>query len=107
MTELEQRFQRLSTLTCGDFSAHLGEGFDLSMEQQRLQLQLVRVQALSPPPSVAQGRLPFSLWFRGPHRPRLVQGTFCIEHPVIGALAMFLVPIAAEADGMCYEAIFA
>jgi hypothetical protein len=107
MTQLEQRFERLAALTCGDFDTHLGQGFQLSTDQQRLEVQLIRVQAFNLQVPEAQGRSPFSLWFRGPHRPQLAQGTFCVDHPVMGELAMFLVPIGVDADGMRYEAIFA
>lgn len=48
----------------------------------------------------------FSLVFRGPRDPTLPQRIYRIEHDRIGAFDLFLVPIACEADGMKYEAVF-
>jgi len=48
----------------------------------------------------------FSLFFRGPHDHFLSQGIYTIEHEKIETLDLFLVPIAREADGFRYEAVF-
>lgn len=51
---------------------------------------------------------PFSLRFRGPLSPELVQSTYAIEHPSFDEPhPIFLVPIGRDADGMSYEAVFA
>lgn len=48
----------------------------------------------------------FSLLFRGPEQPMLPQATYTLEHAVLGALAIFLVPIGRDATGAQYQAIF-
>lgn len=48
----------------------------------------------------------FSLMFRGPVQPMLEQATYTLEHPVLGALAIFLVPIGRNAQGVQYQALF-
>jgi hypothetical protein len=48
----------------------------------------------------------FSLIFRGPLQPFLLQGTYRIEHDKLGTLDLFLVPIAKEEDGFHYQAVF-
>lgn len=48
----------------------------------------------------------FSLLFRGPVHPLLLQGIQTIVHPVFGISDIFLVPIASDANGIVYEAVF-
>ena len=55
----------------------------------------------------AGGREPFSLQFRGPATPILPQAIYRLESDVMEPLEIFLVPIAGNAIGVTYEAIFA
>jgi hypothetical protein len=48
----------------------------------------------------------FSLHFRGPATPVLPQKIYRLQHPSVGALEIFLVPIRRDASGMTYEAVF-
>ncbi len=48
----------------------------------------------------------FALTFRGPLHSFLGQGTFPVEHPVLGRFDLFLVPVGQEAAGFLYEAVF-
>ena len=48
------------------------------------------------------GRAPFSLVFRGGPSPPLPQRIYRVEHELLGAIEIFLVPIAADS----YEAVF-
>jgi hypothetical protein len=48
----------------------------------------------------------FSLIFRGPVSPALVQQIHTLEDAGAQAFDIFLVPVARAADGMRYEAIF-
>jgi hypothetical protein len=52
-------------------------------------------------------RDPFRLAFLGPADPVLPQRTYRLEHDALGTLDVFLVPIAQDAGGTTYEAIFA
>jgi hypothetical protein len=52
-------------------------------------------------------RTPFRLAFLGPAEPVLPQHTYRLEHDALGTLDIFLVPIARNAAGTTYEAIFA
>jgi hypothetical protein len=52
------------------------------------------------------GRDPFRLVFLGPSTPTLPQRTYRLEHDALGTLDVFLVPIARDAHGTTYEAIF-
>ena len=48
----------------------------------------------------------FSLIFRGPASPVLEQQIHTLEDDGAQAFAIFLVPVARDADGMRYEAVF-
>ena len=48
----------------------------------------------------------FALTFRGPRDRFLGQGTFPLEHPVMGSFDLFMTPVGQEADGFLYEAVF-
>lgn len=48
----------------------------------------------------------YSLVFRGSLEQPLQQGSFSISHEKMDAGELFLVPIAREADGFRYEAVF-
>jgi hypothetical protein len=85
----------LETLTAADFAPHLHERFAVSPDGgPPLQLELAEVTG-------AGGR-PFSVVFRGPGEPLLAQRIHRIEHPALGALDLFLVPVGPGR----YEAIF-
>ena len=48
----------------------------------------------------------FSLLFQGPAEPQLAQNTYEIRHNAMGHFELFLVPIAADANHVSYEAVF-
>lgn len=53
-------------------------------------------------------REPFSLLFRAATRElQLPQQIHPLEHPQLGRLELFMVPLGPDATGMRYEAIFA
>jgi hypothetical protein len=78
----------------------VGHGFGLRLEDgRRLELELVEATG------VGEGR-PFSIVFRGPTDPPLPQRIYRFEHEAIGTFELFIVPIAADAQGVRYEAVF-
>jgi hypothetical protein len=92
----------LDSLTPADFAAHLHERFELDAGGAgRLSLELVEVAR-----GGGEGQRPFSLAFLGPGGPMLPQGIHRLEHPALGALELFLVPIGRDAAGVSYEAVF-
>lgn len=54
-----------------------------------------------------EGRVPFSIVFRGPMEPFLEQRIYKLSHEKIGEIEIFLVPLGPDKTGMKYEAIFA
>jgi hypothetical protein len=86
----------LETLTAGDFAALRGERFRIASQ---FEAELVEVTEIPREPG---GRAPFSIVFRGGPSPPLPQRIYRVEHAELGALEIFLVPIAEDR----YEAIF-
>lgn len=68
-------------------------------------LRLVEAQGLGEA-AAGMARAPFRLAFLGPADPILPQRIYRLEHDALGALDIFLVPIARDAGGTTYEAIF-
>lgn len=81
------------------FFLHLGNG-----ETYTLKLDEAVPLGSAPGPEFRQ---PFALYL---HHPRgdayLPQRTYCLEHPNLGALDLFMVPLGPDAKGMRYEIIF-
>jgi hypothetical protein len=69
-------------------------------------LRLVEAEATDER-AASMARDPFRLEFLGPTDPVLPQRTYRLEHAALGPLEIFLVPIARDAGGTTYEAIFA
>ena len=49
---------------------------------------------------------PFAVSFIGPLDHPLTQGTYSLLHPRQGVIELFLVPVARDANGFEYEAVF-
>ena len=96
----------LEKLTYSDFFARVGEEFRVATGEVAVALVLSEVTDLARPESPSPRRKPFSLIFRGPFRPQLVQRIWPLEHAALGTLEIFLVPIGPDAEGVRYEAVF-
>lgn len=95
----------LDKLTKESFEPRKGEAFTLRAEGAAdLDLELAGVQGTG-----LRGRAEreqFSVHFHGPSEPLLPQGTYRLENAEMGALELFLVPIARDGRGVTYEAVF-
>jgi len=49
---------------------------------------------------------PFRLILRSREGWRAPQGMFRVEHPTLGTLEMFAVPVGPDRLGLCYEILF-
>lgn len=101
----------LDTLTPASFAEHVGSCFHLHLEgQEPLELELFEVSRYEENPDFAARKEPFSLLFLGPLRPVLPQAIYPLEHPALGRIEIFLVPIGPDPrgkqSGMRYEAAF-
>ena len=90
----------LENLTLADFEPLLHQRFRVDPgEQPPFEVELMEVTEIPREPG---GRAPFSLEFAGGPSPPLPQSIYRVEHDALGAIEIFLVPIAADR----YEAVF-
>jgi hypothetical protein len=93
----------LEHLSAPQFAAQLDTAFQVVFEDVApLTLQLCEVAEVDSGPAQEQ----FSLLFRGPGDRVLSQGLCRMQHQRLGELALFLVPIGPDEQGMQYEAVF-
>ena len=71
-------------------------------EEFRLESHTVELIEVTEIPRAPGGRAPFSLVFQGGPVPPLPQRIYRVEHPELGAIDIFLVPIGPDR----YEAVF-
>lgn len=88
-----------AVFTLARFEPLVGSRFTLKLDGAAgLPARLVEARA---------GRGPnFSLTFEAPAEPALPQRIYRLEHPLLDALELFLVPVARTATGLHYEAVF-
>ncbi|RPJ26495.1 MAG: hypothetical protein EHM33_11405 [Chloroflexi bacterium] len=93
----------LENWTHAAFSKQIHTTFGLTHpECGNIPLELVSVSELR---ETARQRM-YSILFRGPLELPFQQGSFPLAHEVMGEATLFLVPVAREADGFRYEAVF-
>jgi hypothetical protein len=90
----------LDELTVDDFAPRLHARFRVAPDGgEAFEVELVEVTEIPREPG---GRAPFSLVFRGGPSPPLPQAIYRLEHDGLGAIDVFLVPIAVDQ----YQAVF-
>lgn len=97
----------LEQLTGSDFRPYLNTTFTIRFERlDPIPLDLVSVTETGPKPW-PEARQPFTLHFLGPVSSQyLLQHIYALDHPTMGTLEMFLVPLGPEQGRMRYEAVF-
>lgn len=96
----------MTLLSLETFAAAAHQGFDLSLGESALSLTLVEVKPLPVNPYPGMLRAPFSLLFRSSSPVVLPQRLYRLHNHGLGALDMFLVPIARDAQGVVYQAVY-
>jgi hypothetical protein len=93
----------LAALRIGDFTPHLDAIFDVQVAGGVVPMKLVKVH-----PAGDSGRAggAFSLIFAAPKGPWLPQGVYPVQHPVLGVMEIFLVPVGPASGGNGYQAVF-
>ena len=97
----------LERLQSSDFSPCLNSLFRVPLaDADPIPLELAAVTELGAA-QLSDGRRPFALLFLGPVSHRyLLQGTYTLQHEVLGHLDLFVVPLGPQAGRMRYEVIF-
>ena len=93
----------LAALGIGDFTPHLEATFDMQTAGGVVPLKLAKVDAAGD--SGRKGGA-FSLIFVAPKGPWLPQAMYPVQHPVLGIMEIFLVPVGPMQGGNGYQAIF-
>jgi hypothetical protein len=96
---------RLEILTLGHFTPCVGQVFGLAHEGGVLELLLRRAESAGTHGPAGE-HAGFSLEFLGPPGPLLAQRIYRLEHPRLGSLEIFLVPLGRADRGVRYEAVF-
>jgi hypothetical protein len=93
----------LAALSIDDFSPHLDAAFEMQAAGGVVALKLAKAD-----PAGDSGRAggAFSLLFVAPKGPWLPQAIYPIDHPTLGIMEIFLVPVGPAQGGNGYQAIF-
>ena len=96
-----------TSLTNEEFSQHLNTKFRVKLETAGpIELELVEVKGYASKPEEQRGMERFSVFFQGPENGFLPQHAYSVEHDLMGAFDIFLVPIARDEKSVRYEAVF-
>lgn len=93
-------------LTRTAFAPHQNTTFRLSQQTDdapSLDLELIEVTDKTPQGFEGEQ---FSLIFKAPPDAPLYQQTYTLKHEAMGDIALFLVPVGQQDDGLLYEAFF-
>lgn len=91
-------------LSLQDFAPLEGQDFAFAGDGAAMTATLVEVTPLPPVPSAERDS--FSLVFRSASAAPCPQGIYTLHHDALDADPIFLVPIARDADGILYQAVF-
>ena len=94
----------MELLTLDHFTGHVNETFPAALNEGEVPFVLVEARGLPATQPVA--RTPFSLLFRNTSSFLFPQQTYRMQHPRLGEIGIFLVPVAREREGFLYQAIF-
>jgi hypothetical protein len=94
------------SLTEQEFSQHVGTRFQLTLDQQEIELNLTEVKGYLPGAHEQTGMERFSVFFEGPAESYLPQTVYHLKHERMGEFDLFLVPVAKNDQGFRYEAVF-
>ena len=91
----------LDRLTRDSFAPLLNSRFQLERGSDSIELELTEVSQLRS----SRHHESFSLVFRGPGDALLPQSMYRLDHSVLGAVDLFLVPVGQDTHGLYYEAV--
>ena len=93
----------VTDLSMEDFEPHRGQSFRLTSNGHALELKLDEVQRLG---TAVRAGGAFSLVFVTPAGPSLPQAIYPVDHPALGTLELFVVPLGPKDGSNRYEVIF-
>ena len=86
-----------------DFLPLVGSSVVVAASGHEATVEILEASALASP---SPRNEPFRLIFRSSPNWRAAQGIYRMQHPRLGPLDLFVVPVGPDGTGLCYEAIF-
>lgn len=96
----------MQLLSVQNFAGAANQEFEISIGETAMTVTLIEVKPLQQRGYPGMMREPFSLLFKSASPVILPQKMYRMKNPAIGALDMFLVPIAREGTAIVYQAVF-
>lgn len=96
----------MGIVTLEQFAGCVGEGFAIDMSGGSIVFTLTEARPLPETGFPGVRRVPFSLLFRSGSQVVLPQKIYRLNNAALGALDIFLVPVARDKDGIVYQAVF-
>ena len=93
----------IAELSAADFRPRVNEHFRIVTPDGSLELKLIEVRELGV--ALRKGGA-FALTFLSSPGPFLPQVIYPLDHPALGTLDLFLVPLGRKDGGNSYEAVF-
>src|SRR5262245_31274225 len=95
-------------LTEEEFSKHVNTKYCFQAGESvgPVELELTEVRSYPSRDHEQSGMERFSAFFHGPADSFLEQKVYSVEHEEMGQFDLFLVPVAKDATGFSYEAVF-
>ena len=93
-------------LSLEDFARHVGESFAVTVNGSDVVFALVQAEPLPVRPHSLAARVPFSLIFRNTAPVIFPQQIYSATHAALGTIGIFLVPVARDAEGFLYQAVY-
>lgn len=88
------------------FSAFLNRDFVATTSEGDTSFTLVQAQSLSEKAPAGMSRPPFALMFHNRSVTLYPQGVYTMQHPELGDVDIFLVPVERGTPGFVYQAVF-
>jgi len=88
------------------FGPYLNSTFAVRAGEATVDLTLTQATRTPASPYPGMAREPFSLTFQSASPEVLPQSLYAFEHPAMGKLDIFIVPIGRDGGGVIYQAVF-
>lgn len=93
----------LASLTATDFESHIGRAFPIEGNGTRVEMKLTAVERLG---AARREGGAFSLLFSSTPGAFLPQAIYPVQHPELGTLDLFVVPLGPKDGANSYQVIF-
>jgi hypothetical protein len=96
----------MDLISAQHFAGAAGASFDVSVGAASVPMTLTEVKPLPAPLTTSARRDPFYLLFKSSSPVILPQQIYQMRNRQMGAMGIFLVPVARDSGGIVYQAVF-